>query len=78
VVVAAHRGARQKEPNSQTGYNFVPAELVGFVLPDLDNGNFADQNGDGWGCYRVNQGQSAKHGESSFTWKDNTNPLPEV
>ncbi|MGH3028158.1 MAG: hypothetical protein ACRDMW_06360 [Gaiellaceae bacterium] len=53
-------------------------ELVSEAIPDLDNGNFADQNGDGWGCFKVNKGQSAKHGTESWTWKDNTNPLPEV
>ena len=42
-----------------------------------DNGNFADQNGDGFGCFNVNRGQSAKHGSESWTWKDNTNPLVE-
>jgi hypothetical protein len=48
-----------------------------FVFIDaLDNGNIADQNGDGLACFRVNKGQSDKHGgASSFTWKDNTNPL---
>jgi hypothetical protein len=52
-------------------------ELVSEAIPELDNGNFADQNGDGWGCFKVNRGQSAKHGEESWTWKDNTNPLPD-
>jgi hypothetical protein len=50
---------------------------VAFALPDLDNGNFGDQNGDGWGCaFIVNPGQTAKHGVGSWTWKDNTNKLP--
>ena len=52
-------------------------ELVSQAIPELDNGNFADQNGDGWGCYKVNRGQSGKHGTESWTWKDNTNPLPD-
>ena len=47
------------------------------AIPELDNGNFADQNGDGWGCFKVNRGQSAKHDSESWTWKDNTNPLSE-
>ena len=45
-------------------------------IDELDNGNVADQNGDGLACFRVNKGQSAKHGFESWTWKDNTNPLP--
>ena len=48
------------------------------VIPELDNGNYGDQNGDGWGCARTNKGQSDKHGIGSWTWKDNKNPLPEV
>ena len=52
-------------------------ELVSQAIPELDNGNFADQNGDGWGCYKVNRGQSGKRGTESSTWKDNTNPLPD-
>jgi hypothetical protein len=44
------------------------------VIDALDNGNFADQNGDGLACFKVNKGQTAKHdGVASFTWKDNTN-----
>jgi len=41
----------------------------------VDNGNFADQNSDGFACYRINKGQTDKHdvGFASFTWKDNTN-----
>ena len=55
------------------GWSLAP---VGLALDELDNGSYADQNGDGWGCYRVNQGQTNKHGSPpSFTWKDNTNPL---
>ena len=47
---------------------------TGIVIDALDNGNFADQNGDGLACFRVNKGQTAKNGPASFTWKDNTNP----
>lgn len=40
----------------------------------LDNGNVADQNGDGLACFKVNPGQTKKHdGVPSYTWKDNTN-----
>lgn len=49
---------------------------VAAVIDEIDNGNFADQNGDGFGCFRENKGQTKKHGASSWTWKDNTNPLP--
>lgn len=46
------------------------------VIDPLDNGNFADQNGDGLACFKVNKGQTAKHdGIPSYTWKDNTNPV---
>jgi hypothetical protein len=44
------------------------------VIPDLDNGNYADQNGDGLACFKVNKGQTDKFGIGAFTWKDNTNP----
>ena len=61
-----------------TGDGWVLDEII-FVIDAVDNGNFEDQNGDGWACYRINKGQTAKHdGFPSFTWKDNTNPLPEV
>ena len=56
------------------GWGLTPIEDA---IPAIDNGTFADQNGDGWGCFKVNKGQSAKHGEESWTWKDNTNPLSE-
>lgn len=47
---------------------------TGIVIDALDNGNSADQNGDGLACFRVNKGQTDKHaGVASFTWKDNTN-----
>lgn len=47
---------------------------TGFAIDALDNGNVADQNGDGLACFKVNQGQTKKHdGVLSFTWKDNTN-----
>jgi hypothetical protein len=46
---------------------------VSDAIPALDNGNFGDQNGDGLACHKVNLGQSGKHGEESWTWKDNTN-----
>jgi hypothetical protein len=43
------------------------------ALPDVDNGNFKDSNGDGLACHKVNEGQSGKHNFESWTWKDNTN-----
>lgn len=57
------------------GWNLT---LLAFTLPDgIDVGNFHDQNGDGWICYRVNKGQTKKNnGFPSWTVKDNTNPLP--
>ena len=52
-------------------------EATWFFIDEVDNGSAADQNGDGLACWRVNKCQTAKHGPgSSFTWKDNTNPLP--
>ncbi len=45
----------------------------GIVIDNLDNGNFADQNGDGLACFKVNDGQTKRHnGVASFTSKDNT------
>ena len=46
---------------------------ITLALPDLDNGNFKDNNGDGLACHKVNKGQSGKHDSESWTWKDNTN-----
>ncbi len=58
-----------------TGDGWILAPTFIFI-DELDNGNNADQNGDGLACYRVNKGQTAKHdGVPSFTWKDNTNPV---
>jgi hypothetical protein len=48
-------------------------ELISDAIPELDNGNFGDQNGDGLGFARSKAGQSAKHGIDSWTWKENTN-----
>jgi hypothetical protein len=49
---------------------------TGIAIDSLDNGNFADQNGDGLAYFKVNDGQTKKHnGVASFTWKDNTNPV---
>lgn len=49
---------------------------TGIFIDQLDNGNVKDQNGDGLACFKVNQGQTEKHGGvPSFTWKDNTNPV---
>jgi hypothetical protein len=54
------------------GWNLAP---TGIFIDELDNGNIADQNGDGLACFRVNKGQTDKNGGvGSFTWKDNTNP----
>ncbi len=48
---------------------------VAAAIPAVDNGDYSDQNGDGWGCFRINKGQTDKHGGfESFTWKDNTGP----
>jgi hypothetical protein len=53
------------------GWTLAPTEIF---IDQLDNGNVADQNGDGLACFRVNQGQTDKHGGiPSYTWKDNTN-----
>jgi hypothetical protein len=50
-------------------------EMTSEFVGRLDNGNIKDQNGDGWACFRVNKGQSQTNQGTSFTWKDNTNPL---
>jgi hypothetical protein len=50
-------------------------EPISNVIPEVDNGNYGDQNGDGFGCARTNSGQSSKHEFESWTWKDNTNKL---
>jgi len=47
------------------------------IIPTIGNGNFHDQNGDGWICYRWNKGQSKKALQPAATIKDNTNPLPD-
>lgn len=52
---------------------FGPISTAVFI-DQLDNGNAADQNGDGLACAKVNKGQTDKHdGIGSWTWKDNTN-----
>ena len=44
---------------------------TGIVIDELDNGNFADKNGNGVACFKVNAGQTKKHDDvPSFTWKD--------
>lgn len=53
------------------GWRLAP---LGITLP-IDVGNFHDQNGDGWICFRVNPGQTTKNNFQSWTVKDNTNPL---
>jgi hypothetical protein len=45
---------------------------------DRDVGNLHDQNGDGFVCQRDNRGLSMKHDATTWTVKDNTNPLSEV
>jgi len=54
------------------GWSLAP---VAAAYDPVDNGTFADQNGDGLACYRINKGQRDKYdvGFASFTWKDNTN-----
>lgn len=53
------------------GWQLAP---VAVAIDAVDNGQFADNNGDGLACFRVNKGQTDKHdGFPSFTWKDNTN-----
>ena len=54
-------------------WNLVIAEF--FVIPEIDNGNFADQNGDGLVCFRVALGGAKKDG--GYVFKDNTNKLVE-
>jgi len=54
------------------GFFLLPTR---FIIDELDNGNFHDQNGDGLVCVKVNKGQTEKNGNISFTVKDNTNPL---
>ena len=50
---------------------------LGATIDGIDVGNFHDQNGDGYVCVRVNQGQTKKNGGfPSWVVKDNTNPLP--
>lgn len=55
------------------GWFLAPSSAV---IPEVDNGNQKDQNGDGLVCARVNKGQSEKNAFPSWTVKDNTNPLP--
>lgn len=58
------------------GGDWVGPVTTAIFIDQLDNGNVADQNGDGLACFRVNKGQTDKHdGIPSFTWKDNTNPV---
>ena len=77
AVLAAPAGAADPVGGCPTGDSWR-LELISDVIPEVDNGNFGDQNGDGWGCARTNEGQSAKHEFESWTWKDNTNKLPTV
>ena len=55
-----------------SGDGWVLSSVIA-VVESVDNGNYADQNGDGLSCFRFNKGQSAKNNFASFTWKDNTN-----
>jgi hypothetical protein len=41
------------------------------VIPQIDDGNYSDQNGDGYACARFPRG-NIKH-DGGWTWKDNTN-----
>jgi hypothetical protein len=51
------------------GWNLEPNE----AMVELDVGNKADQNGDGYICQRFNIGLSNKHGFGVWTVKDNNN-----
>jgi len=76
VVFVSPAGAADPVGGCPSGGSWF-LEPISNAIPALDNGNFGDQNGDGWGCaFIVNPGQTAKHGEDSWTWKDNTNKLP--
>ncbi|MEX1343971.1 MAG: hypothetical protein AB1Z63_04795 [Candidatus Limnocylindrales bacterium] len=56
------------------GWSLVP---IAFVIPDWDNGNYKDQNGDGWICFKSNPGLNPEPFPVR-TWKDNTQPIEEV
>jgi len=51
-----------------------------FVIPSIDKGNFGDQNGDGYLCFRIPDGFCGNRGQGdaapvcgAWVWKDNTN-----
>ena len=73
VVLAGPAGAGGTGCPQGGGWTLAP---VSWALPEIDNGNYGDQNGDGLGCYKVNNGQTRKleEGGEAWTWKDNTNP----
>jgi hypothetical protein len=50
---------------------------LGFVIPEFDNGNYKDQNDDGYVCVKFNKGQAKKAPPltGAYTVKDNTKPL---
>jgi hypothetical protein len=76
VAVAASAGTAAPGRGCPTGGDWHLGP-VSDALPGLDTGNFGDQNGDGLGCHKVNNGQTAVHvhdvGFDLWTWKDNTN-----
>ncbi len=48
--------------------------VAGAIVPEVDNGNFIDQNGDGTVCVRNNKGQSNKYLEEAYNVIDNVLP----
>jgi len=69
AVVLSAGGASAAPPNGGCppggGWFIVPIEAT---IPGFDRGNFHDQNGDGQVCAK-------QHKDSSWTLKDNTNPV---
>lgn len=53
-------------------------QSVLLVVPDVDRGDFADDNGDGWSCARLSHAQDPDWLGGLFeiwTWMDNSEPL---
>jgi hypothetical protein len=75
VAVASPAAANGPIGGCPSGDGWDLRPLASTLPETFDNGNFHDQNGDGWICRQINEGQSNKHGEQSWTVKDNTNPL---
>lgn len=59
---------------AQAGWTLY--ELSPSATGPLDIGNFKDQNGDGWACYRLDKQKHVTDGGAyGWVWKDNTNPV---